>query len=250
MSTPPLNPISLRYPFELKNQPDEVVQAHRYAFQGLVDLNQAVASLKSQINTHTTQINSIASTPSSGGTIIINSSNFPGLGGINDQTGATTYTVAATDNGILLVLNDASPVAVSLNSALTTPFFFFVTNTGAGLVTFTPTTGSIVGPTTLPKGYIAVIVFNGTNWYMSGEVVVPQTAGPTAHQWLASYNATTGVFTLSQPSFGDISGNLATSQLPTGLFSGTITTAQLTVGGTQGSMTFLNGSLQSQVPAT
>lgn len=38
--------------------------------------------------------------------------------------------------------------------------------------------------------------------------------------------------------------------LPKRTFSGVITTAPLTAGGTNGSMTFLNGQLISQVPAT
>ena len=254
MSTPPqqpLNPTSLRYPFELKGQPDEVVQAHRYAFQGLVDLNQAVVSLKSQVATNKQTITTVTST---GGGPIPPSPPFPfpGLGAINDQTGNTTYTVASTDNGILLILSDASPVAVTLNSALTTPYFLFATNLGVGLVTFTPTTGLINGAATytLAKGYLALIAFDGTNWKTSATLIVPQSAGPTTHEWLASYDATTGVFTLTQPAFSDISGQITTSQLPASGLTATIATAKLTVGGTNGSQTFTNGILTAQTPAT
>lgn len=104
--------------------------------------------------------------------------------------------------------------------------------------------------------------FNGTNWL---PVAIAQTAASTAHQWLNSYNATTGAFTQSQPAFADISGTatasqvpalsaltgqITTGQLPASGLSVTITTAKLTTGGTNGSMTFTNGILTAQTPAT
>jgi hypothetical protein len=214
---------------------------------------------------------------------------FPGLGTTNDQTGATSYITQTGDNGALLILNDAGAVAVSLNSAVAKPYFLFVTNFGAGTATLTPSSGTINGGASysLPQNYLAVVVFDGTNWETTGLILpasagptahewvsaynaatgaftlsrpaytdltglptLPASAGPTAHQWLASYNAGTGAFTLTQPAFGDISGNLATSQLPTAGISVTIVTAQLTTLGTQGSMTFTNGILTAQTPAT
>ena len=249
MSSPP-NPINVRYPFELRDQPHEVVQAHRYAFQGLVDLNQAVASLKSQIGAVKTGTTTIVS--GGGSSTIINGTNFPGLGGVRDLTGLTSYTTLNADNGILLLINDASPVAVTLDSGMPIPYFLFATNFGAGTATLTPTSGTINGSASfsLPQNYFSMIVFDGTNWHASPLLVLPQSAGPTSHQWLASYNASTGVFTLSQPDFTDISGNLATSQLPTAGISATITTADLTGLVTQGSMTFVNGVLTAKTPAT
>jgi hypothetical protein len=50
--------------------------------------------------------------------------------------------------------------------------------------------------------------------------------------------------------FSGITGNLATAQLPTAGLMATIITAALTTGGTQGSMTFTNGILTAQTPAT
>ena len=58
--------------------------------------------------------------------------------------------------------------------------------------------------------------------------IVPQSIGPVAHEWLNSYNATTGLFTESQPSFADISGNLAEAQLPAAGVTHTVTLAALT----------------------
>ena len=271
-----VNPISQRYPFELRDQPPEVVQAHRYAFSGLVDLNQAVASLRSQI-VKLSPISSVTSTSGGGGgsTPIPPTPNpFPGLGAIRDETGVTTYTTVAGDSGILLIFSDASPVAVSLNSSLATPYFFFATNGGAGVVTFTPTTGLINGGASwpLPKGGLFMVVFNGTNWTTSDVLTLAQTITNVTHKWLNSYDATTGLFTQTQPDYSDLTGlpTLPATKTPvageyltgydstTGLFSQstpagisvTITTAALTTLGTQGSQTFTNGILTAQTPAT
>lgn len=92
-------------------------------------------------------------------------------------------------------------------------------------------------------------------------LVSPPTVEP--HKFVKGLVA--GVFVKAKPDFADLSGTadtsqvpplssltgqIGTGQLPAGLFSGTITTAKLTGGGANGSMTFLNGSLQSQVAAT
>lgn len=54
--------------------------------------------------------------------------------------------------------------------------------------------------------------------------ILPSSLSATAHTWLSSYNAATGAFTATQPSFLDLSGTLSTAQLPAGAltFSGTI----------------------------
>jgi hypothetical protein len=41
---------------------------------------------------------------------------------------------------------------------------------------------------------------------LTGTPQLAQTQGATSHQWLASYNATTGLFTQTQPAYSDISG--------------------------------------------
>ena len=106
------------------------------------------------------------------------------------------------------------------------------------------------------------IEYDGTNWL---PVAIAQTKVPLAHQWLISYDAATGLFTSLQPAFTDISGvataaqvpalsaltgQITDAQLPADGISVTIVTAQLTTLGSQGSMTFTNGILTAQVPAT
>lgn len=120
------------------------------------------------------------------------------------------------------------------------------------------------------------IEFNGAAWVLAK---IAQTLGAAAHQWLKSYDASTGQFTQSQPAFADLSGqiNPATQQPASGVAAGayslasvtvdaagrvtaaangpaglsvTITTAKLTTLGANGSMTFTNGVLTAQVQAT
>ena len=96
---------------------------------------------------------------------------------LNAQTG-TTYTIAATDIGALVTLNNASAVAVTLPVAAAGTasigsslgfykgWFCYVKNVGAGLVTITPTTSTINGKTTLvlSTGQSAFIDSDGVNY--------------------------------------------------------------------------------------
>jgi len=228
-----VNPISLRYPFELRDQPPEVVQAHRYAFQGLVDVNQAISSLKSQLDavskTQTGASATAGVTTNTTSTITIEDI-LAGLGTVNDQTGNTSYTTQTGDAGALLVLNDASPVAVSLNSVVTTPFALFITNAGAGLVTLTPTSGLINGGASiaLTKGQLIWCVFGGTNWLTSAVFAPPQDTPAVTHEFITAFAASSGVFIQAQPAFTDISGSATAAQVPAlSALTGAITAGQL-----------------------
>jgi hypothetical protein len=276
-------------------------------YQKLGNHTQAFSLLAQKAGSASTTIQNIVEGSSGGGGAVTPSSlGFP----LNNQTGVTSYSVVSGDNEALIVLSDASPIAISL-VAQTPPFSFFIANQGAlgsGTATLTPfSLGTISyagnpGAASMPllPTYCALVVYDGTNWWAWTEPIVPVSFGAVTHQWLNSYNAATGAFAaaqpafsdvsgtvaasqlpnpttstlggveavsaishqwvnsintsgvpqLSQPAFTDVSGQITTAQLPAGLFSGTITTAKLTTGGTNGSMTFLNGSLSSQVAAT
>lgn len=217
------------------------------------------------------------------------STGFLGQGLINDQSGQTSYATGPGDNGILLILNDASPVSVTLTTAAA-PYYLIITNFGAGIVTLSPSTGAINGGASLSllQNQTVIASCDSTNWKttasstppetfsaithefltaydaatgeftaaqpdysdLTGTPTLPSDAPATASKWINSFTAATGVFTESQPGFSDISGQIATSQLPTAGITATITTAALTSGGTQGSMTFTNGILTAQVQAT
>jgi len=195
MANQPLTPPEFRFPFALNDQPHEVQQAHIFAFNAVLDLQRAIKSLKGQI-TPTTSTTTVVSSSGGGGGSAPVPFPFPGLGGINDQTGATTYTTASTDNGIFLILNDASPVAVTLNSALTTPYFLFASNFGAGLVTLTPSTGLVNGAASyaIQTGGLFLIAFDGANWKTSNILTLPVV--PTFVDAVTPTPATDGVTTI------------------------------------------------------
>jgi len=201
------------------------------------------------------------------------------IGIVNNQGGATAYSTTSGDYGAIIVLSDSLPISVTL-SEQTPPWFCWIYNLGAGIATLTPASGTINGGAsyTLLQNFTAVIAFDGTNWWAGTSPIVPVNTPAVASEWLNSYNAATGAFTIAQPAFTDITGIAQVSQGGTGMatptlvagtnvtitgswpgqtinsstagFSGTITTAKLTVGGANGSVTFLAGVLVSQVSAT
>src|SRR5208283_3302417 len=95
------NPPSFRHPFEteIAKLPDGVQRAHRFAFNGILDLNQAVAALKNQVDAKTSKATTTAaaaaSVSSSSETIIISP---PTIGFVNNQTGVTSYTTLQSDS--------------------------------------------------------------------------------------------------------------------------------------------------------
>lgn len=208
----------------------------------ILDLQQAIPALKNQITalgTSTAATSPTASTNTTTNTTTStqNVTNVTvGGGPVNNQTGVTAYTTAQSDNGALVVFNDASPVAVTLNNSVTLPWYFFALNQGAGLVTLTPQQGLIDGAAnaTLANGFFIVVFFDGANYWScvipSGPISVTATAGV----YITGYNAATATFSVSTPAG----------------ISATITTAKLTTLGTNGSMSFSNGVLTAQTPAT
>lgn len=178
---------------------------------------------------------------------------------VNNQSGATSYATQSGDDGVLIVLSDASAIAVSLTTQ-TPPFSCFIANNGAlgaGTVTLTPASGTISYPgnpasTTMPvlPTYWALVAFDGSNWFAVTGPIAPLGFNAVTHEFLTAYNAGTGAFSAAQPAFADISGQIASSQLPSSGLSVTITTAKLTTLGSNGSQTFTNGILTASTPAT
>jgi hypothetical protein len=159
-----------------------VVSAIRDNDKSITDLNQAIAKLKSQI-TATTK--SAASTTTevtnqvTSQTVYINNLP-PGFGTVNYQSSVTSYTTQASDNGALVLFSDPSPVAVTLSSFSVQPLIMWVQNWGGGVVTLTPSTGTIsylgnlnVANLPLSYGYEAFLVFDGTNWWAETLPIVP-----------------------------------------------------------------------------
>ena len=62
-----LTPTTFRFPFAIQDQPHEVQQAHIFAFNAVLDLQNAIKSLKGQIDGKTTITNTITSVGGGGG---------------------------------------------------------------------------------------------------------------------------------------------------------------------------------------
>ena len=177
--------------------------------------------------------------------------------GISEQSSAS-YTLQNTDYQGIIIFDSGATVNVTLNSNVTSNFQATILNLGAGAIALATSDGSAIngGPSslTLASGQGVQVFFANRAWlaYAGTTVIqiVPQSIGPVVHEWLNSYNATTGLFTESQPSFADISGNLAEAQLPIAGVTHTVTLAKLTALGTQGSITFTNGTATNIVDPT
>jgi hypothetical protein len=157
------NPTSFRYPFDTdpEGATDEkrwkraVHQAIRYAFSGLKDLNDAIPVLKGSATpttpatTTTAPVTGTAATPTTGTGVPTTPKTSPPaatstIGTVNDQTGQTGYTLQNTDYGALVILNNAAGVALTLNGAITKPFYARVkVDSGSGTAVFTPTSGTV-----------------------------------------------------------------------------------------------------------
>jgi hypothetical protein len=195
-------------------QLDRITNEHEQAFSALGVQKTAAAAAITNITQNVT-----SSGGSSAGVSSFNSttgavSYFPNLGGVNPQTAA--YLTQASDNGELILVTSAAPVAVTLNSAISNPYFFFVENRGAGTATLTPSTGNINGVANLIllPGYFTMVFFDGNNWWAMNLPIVPVNTVAVTHQFFTAYNAATGAYSQAQPAFGDVSGTVAASQLP------------------------------------
>lgn len=72
-------------------------------------------------------------------------------GAVNAQTG-TTYTLAATDNGGIVTLSNASAITVTVPSGLGKGFSVICIQIGAGQVTFSPSSTTLNGRNGLKTG--------------------------------------------------------------------------------------------------
>jgi hypothetical protein len=218
-----------RFPFEAHIA--KMAPEHQYVIRNLwnaiSDVQGAVPVLKSQINNNTSSIKTVNETINSTSSTenVTNSSNTytSTIGGVNNQIGNATYTTTQQDYGYFILFEDSSPVAVSLagNPSIQLPWYCVIINYGVGLVNVTPLSGTISYPnnlssTSMPvaQGQSAIIAYDGNNYYAVVIPVPPQDTPSIAHEWISAYNAITGVFSQSQPSFSDISGIALPSQLP------------------------------------
>src|SRR5574337_1561367 len=99
-----------------------------------------------------------------------------GLLNVDLQT-VTSYNVPASDCGWAVIANNAAPVGFSLVTAnYASGYVFTFQNRGAGLLTLTPTAGTIDGgaSATLATGNSTSVYFDGTNyWSFPGKGATP-----------------------------------------------------------------------------
>ena len=140
------NPPSFRLPFTLG--PDvhpEVAAAIRYLYNGFTNHEQAFIAVKSQLDatqstatTAATTATAVQATVTAAATPKANANAAtPPAGGVNDQTGATSYILQQSDYGGLVIFNSASPISVTANTGVTKPFFTKIWNNGSGTITVT-----------------------------------------------------------------------------------------------------------------
>jgi hypothetical protein len=237
---------------DLTGQHPKIAYAFRQVFDAIQDHDTAIVALDKKVT------GPAAITPSTSTTVNTNTStsSIPNLGVVSVQS-ATTYTLAATDDGSLIVLTGTT-MAMALSSSVIVPFFVSILNLGTGNATLTPTVGLVNGAaslTMLPAGW-AVLYFDGTSWWSLQSPVLPVTKTLVAHQWLDSYDSTTGDFTQSQPAIADVSGLstalAATAPIASPTFTGVVTEPDapvLTAATTTTSATAGTGSALPALPS-
>lgn len=197
-----LNPTTFRFPFK---HPDDLTdQGFRLMQQGILDLNQAIASLHSQVQTNATNVKNItqqvnaSTTTITGTTLPVN---------VNQQT--ADYILQQTDFGGVVVFSGTGPYALTPNQGITQPFFTSVLNLSSGNVVVTPVVPNLINNLTditiLPTQW-AIIFFDSINWWALDLQILPQTIANAAHKWMNSYDAATGLFTQTQPDYSDLTG--------------------------------------------
>lgn len=193
----------------------KVVQAHKLAWIAIGDLSKGVDALNTKVQSINTSSSTSSPGSSTGTTSTTTGSTITTLGTVNQQS-ANTYTTQQTDNGALLYINNSTAFSLSLNSAVTAPFFLFAMNVGPGTVTATPTSGTINGGTNLSvaQGYGIICFFDGTNWECFVLPPVPKTFTAITNQFLRSYDQTTQQFSSAQINFANLSGSATSAQLP------------------------------------
>ena len=216
----------MRFPLNVRGKVDDsVAEALEYHDDAITDLQQAIPELKSQIKAATASTTSTTEnvTETNQQTVVTGSS----VGGVNNQVGVTAYATAQSDYGAFILLSDALAIAVALTAApvITLPWYATFINSGTGTATLTPASGTIngAGSFALLGGQCVTVVFDGTNFEIVPLLALPVNTAGVSHEWIASYNASTGVFTLSQPAIADISGLTAALALLAPLASPTFT---------------------------
>ena len=229
------NPPSFRIPFEsqISALPPEHQLVIRTQWNSITDLQQAIPILKSQLDavksTATATAATVTKTASTPTQTIVQQI-VANQGYLNNQSGQTSYQTRQSDYGGFVLINSTSAIAVTLaqtNSlpGIQVPWFATLINAGTSLATLTPVSGTINGTASfsLTGGFATTVVFDGSNFFAIPLIVVPQNTPAIPHEWLASYDSTTGAFTQTQPAIADVLGLAAALALLAPIASPTFT---------------------------
>jgi hypothetical protein len=160
-----LPPTSFRYPFQLDQEGIHpvVAAAIRYGFSGLLDAQNAIAALSARgtVASATTMTEQVSGGGS--GTITAN------VGGVNNQSGNTSYSLVQSDFGALIICDVNSPFALTVSNAVDAPFYAVIENLGTANVVITPATGNINNQSSwsLIPDQSGLIYFDGTSWWVT-----------------------------------------------------------------------------------
>jgi hypothetical protein len=141
----------------------------RRVFNTLNDHDQAINTLYANTSSST---NTTISTTTTSGVSSFNAQTgdvtfFQYLGAINNQTGSTSYTTLLSDDGALILLNNASSITISLGTSITTPWYTTLLNLGAGTATLIPASGTInnLASVDLYGGCYAIVAYDGAKFW-------------------------------------------------------------------------------------
>ena len=78
----------------------------------------------------------------------------------------TSYTTQQSDNGAKVVVGDASPITITLNNGVTTPWFTIIDNDSSAVASLIPAAGArIFGDSSIYANCFGIVYFDGANFW-------------------------------------------------------------------------------------
>lgn len=174
----------------------QVVQALSLIFSGVKDAHDAIIELSKQ---HGSTVQNVTNNSTQIGSLIqqfVSVEESVPEGNVNQQT--VPYAVQNSDYGGVVILQGAGPYDVTLNSAVSLPYYTLCFNLGSVSATVTPdlagSTINNVASLTLPVNGWMIIFFDGLNWWA---LYPPPSSTPTVEDLSSLVNGVTTVFTLA-----------------------------------------------------